>query len=282
MSLCVAYKIDRTGYLISDSRITVLQKSGSPHTDVAVKISPIHTTIRSPFFSDKEQSTVLYDHTLGFGFAGDFSSHNAIKELLVIILQSIQSIPQFSPLTINNLFEYVAQIYKQRAHKMYCEIAETEGIDFFLCGTCPESSNVIFAKYQTTDTELNFTPDYSTYSKPSDFPLAIGSGADAFNREWNDDASSQSLNKVIKCVLRVIADDNEKLVGGPLQYGECEPDSSFMVKGVIMPMKGIDSTSGNPLYYLGGMNVYALKSNARTNIYLTGRFIDLRALLPTS
>ena len=271
MTLCIAHKVNGKIILASDSRITM----GNLHSDYAIKVVPINITISSARDATTGSSTTLYDSTLGLAFAGSFAAQNAIKEFLSIALQKLQFIQTLGHLSFERICNYIMDLYKHISNKLYKEIQDGNSIDFFLCGACPLLKENKVAKFHINYGEnyTEFEPQYSLHDSENDFPLALGSGADRFVRAYNSIPESNAFYRAIKAVKSVIDDQSIPSVGGNIQYGEIEVNSSFSVKGIVVPELHDDGSPKLNHFFLGGIDVHDDVFQEMNGLLMTGTFI---------
>ncbi len=280
MTLCIAEKINSTVILASDSRIT----ANMGYSDIAIKVMPIPISITSPPESSTGKKEQLYCTSLGFAFSGAFAAQNAIKDFLAIALQQLQFIPTLGELTFERICDYVMDLYRYVFIKFSTEL-KNDGIDFFLCGTCPQTKIVKLAKFFIYDENViddKPEPKYSIYESNSDFPLAIGAGVDKFQVEYKKLDTLLSPMRAINALKNVIDDINIPCVGGNIQYGESSPNRPFLIKGIVVT-EFHNNDSLNTLivpkipklnrFCLGGIDVSGDIFSEKPGLYMMGEFI---------
>lgn len=273
MTLCVAQKIGPAISLISDSRIMNVDH----YSDDAIKVLPLAINITTPVDSETGKDEVLFSSSFGFAFAGTFQAQNAIKGFLDIACQQLQFVPTFGPLTFERICGFVMDIYNHISRNLFGNLKDSDVIDFFLTGTCPDSGKVKLAKYFIDyGPEINeFNPMYQIYEDDADFPLAIGVGTDRFYKAYKKDITVNRQMRAINALQTVIDDQQIASVGGNLQYGESQPRKPFCVDGIIVPEFHENGFPKVNHFCFGGIDVLGNIFDEVNGLFISGTFLKL-------
>lgn len=271
MTLCIAQKVNSTIFLASDSRINAADR----HSDQAIKVLPLNISISSPTDFDTGKKEKLYSTSLGFAFSGSFAAQNAIHGFLSIALQNLQYIPVNGPLSFKKICDYVMDLYNYVSDALSKSKCDTDIIDFFLCGTCPENKIVKLAKFSIDygDSLNHFNPIFKVYECDKEFPLAIGSGNEQFIKKYLSLNRLPLSQRALAALKQVIDDEGVASVGGNIQYGECSPGNPFIVKGVTVPEYYGDGAKKKNHFCLGGIDVLDDVFSEGPGLYMSGEFI---------
>jgi len=167
-------------------------------------------------------------------------------------------------------------LYGHVTTRLFEEIADSQTIDFFLCGLCPHANRPMAAKFSIDygDQLDQFAPNVQLLDEETVFPVAIGSGAEAFHRYLSTTQSSQSPMSILRALKQVIDDISIESVGGNIQYGELNPSNSFMIKGIVVPEFHKDGWRKLNRFFLGGIDVHDDIFNEYNGLYMTGSFLN--------
>ena len=278
MTVCIAQKAGSKIFLASDSRISI----GALHSDNAFKVLPLSIRINLPRDEETHKTEERYSSSWGFGFAGTFAAQNAIKDFLAIVFQKLTFVPTLGPLTFEKICSFVLDLYKHVSWKLSTELEDYDGLDFFLCGTCPDDGSVKLAKFSIDHGSSidEFKPKYTVYKLDKDFPLAIGSGEYRFRDEYKKLNGVSPQRRAIIALKKVIDDPDIPSVGGNIQYGEACPGLPFSIHGVVVP--GVHIKTGQKLnhFFFGGIDTLDEVFRDINGLFITGEFLHISEIMP--
>ncbi|CAE6694371.1 hypothetical protein R69619_00405 [Paraburkholderia nemoris] len=230
MTLCVAWRCNRTVHFASDSRLTLGQNS---YADVGIKVSTLPLTILDPVQERTNvPRTVALNTDLGMCFAGSAVNSLMIKESIVEVLKSLQHAPGYTDSSMVGVANFVFKAYRMISKEVCKSALGANGrASLIIGGHCAET-NTLRVFQLSTDAWNNHNMTEILTNKNHIF---LGSGAAAAESNLPQRPTDLDYLNVLKSVIE---DEAVPSVGGHIQYG-CFEAGRFVVNGIVEFDEGV-------------------------------------------
>lgn len=246
MTLVIAERRNCIVRFSSDSRLT-FSKEG--HIDFGVKILSIPVKIFSPTNKETQETTLVYDHSIGLAIAGSAINALIIKETVSEILQHLQYIPGVSDFSMSGISKLIFQLFKKASTDLSSVLREKGLCELILGGYCPDLNKIrVFKHSVNVNSELEFTCEEVL---STDGLIFLGSGKEEAILAHSEKTELTPLH----LIREVIRSGKVSSVGGGLQYGEFD-DQDFKIFGIADYTLTDEGRFNEHIYTLRGINIY--------------------------
>jgi len=237
MTLCMAWRDNKTVHFASDSRITLAMNS---YTDVGIKVLSIPYRVLNPGDSTNNR-TVAFRGELGMCFAGSAINSLMVKESVAEALKCLQYVPGYTDTSMDGIASFVFKAYKIISEKV-CEttMGPNGRATILIGGMCSQKKMIRVFQLSTDDYNNHTLAEVLTNGAP----VIIGTGATAAIADIPESPADVDYFNVLRSI---IDDENIPTVGGNIQYG-CFDEEKFTVHGLL-------GLGENPHYWRGGLDL---------------------------
>lgn len=217
MTLCAAWKTDNRISLASDSRVSF---GNNGHADVGIKVVPLDVCVHGATREDTGETELLYRHTWGLCFAGNFCAAYSVREFLSGFMANLQYATTSGSLSMEDLCNLILEFYRRTTIELTLPLREMGEFELVTAGFCPASQRLrAFSFKFEFDTSkqmkqpsfrevLTDTPYYYFGKECADAETAYLAGAEKSND-----------SRVLASIRHVIDLTTHSSVGGALQFG---------------------------------------------------------------
>lgn len=246
MTLVIARKKNNHISISSDSRVSFGKVGNFNH---GVKVFSFPAKIYGPTDFNTGISELVYAYNLGLAFTGSTTNALTVKESIYEILQNLQYVPGYTEFNLNSLANIILKVYNKTTLEIGQIIREDGLSELIFSGYCPEQQRIRIFHFSYDASDFPIRTFYNEILN-EDGIVFFGSG----KRIAENIHSEQPTLSIFHILKKVINDENEKSVGGGIQYGEFS-NNNFKIYGVEDYETNNDNTFKEYLYTLRGINL---------------------------
>lgn len=240
MTLCIAWRDDKTVHFASDSRLTIAKNS---YADVGIKVVSLPYKILEPALPNELTSRkVLQTGELGMCFAGSVVSSLTIKESISEVLKNLQYIPGHTDLSMESIANLIFSAYKVISREICQTVIRQYGIaNVIFGGACHQTKKIrVFQLSTNASNQASINEVLTNQSH-----IFIGQGA---AEAESDTPKCPSRIDYLDILKSIINDTRFPGVGGHIQYGQFYR-SEFIVHGIL------EQSNDRIHYWRGGLDL---------------------------
>lgn len=237
MTLCVAWKTENRISLASDSRVCF---DNGGHADVGIKVVALDVRVLSADELSPGTFAVLYQHTWGLCFAGNFCAAYSVREFLSGFMANLQYAGVKADFNMEDLCGLILEFYKRTTIELSLPLKENGEFELVLTGFCPASAKTRAFRFifEWDDLKRMKTPHFKEILTDSAYYF-FGKGTADAEQAYLAGKESRIDSRMLSSIRTVIKSKAHPSVGGSIQCGGFEGDE-FYVYGIQESFKDDD------------------------------------------
>lgn len=229
MTLCVAWKTRNRISLASDSRVSF---GSGIHADVGIKVLALDVCVQSASDEKTRATSVLYHHSWGLCFAGNFCAAYSVREFLSGFMANLQYAGDTANFNMDDLCSLILEFYKRTTIEIIRPLGEIGQFELVVTGFCPEKNKTRAFRFMYEWDDLGRLKAPQIKEILTDKPYYFfGTGISDAEQAYLGGKERLNDSRMLASIRHVIKSNTYHSVGGALQYGSFEGDN-FIVYGI--------------------------------------------------
>lgn len=260
MTLCVAWRFERTVSFASDSMVgTTVGQS----FDLAVKLFAIPVVVVGAIDAQTGVAKKAYTRTIALCYSAENGiAASVFKDVFANICTNLQRVDDRANLSFREIVDLAVRIYEMVGVKARIGFDILDLPDVLLGGWCDHEQRVRVFKLVAPGGDTAKPIVSERLLSQADFDYEpIGSGKDVFRLlvERHEKSHHSIHINMLRWFKQLIDSREVPSVGGTIQFGEFR-DGDFVLRGIIYPLD--ESSSGKAHWMLSSMDVSRLADPA--------------------
>jgi hypothetical protein len=205
--------------------------------------------VRGPISEKDKYPNELYSHRIGMCYAGNLNSAYNVKETVQQALSSLQVIPGFTEVSMDNVCKLVTELHEEIV-KNACNSLYKKGISgLIITGFCPKTEKIRTFLIDVDDSSFPIKSVSKEILSTSGDIEFLGSGKSEAESKFKSLMETPPLQ-----ILKSVIEGKNDTVGGAIQYGAIS-DYDFKVYGIKDYLIDHDKKKFRPIFSLNGVNL---------------------------